>query len=725
MAQAPVLVVAIGALQDQPKSNRAIATCGLRCALICLISSSPAWSQSTPSAGAPPPTGQAQPSQGTAVLPPITVTGYAEPVEKSDLSNDPAANPASVTVLKLPEEKKRNNRDYVDLLKPITGVAANNFDQGGVGFGFTMRGFSERSNGGGVAYTIDGVPVNLPSHPLTNGYGDLTPLIPELLDTVILTRGPFDVRFGANALGGSTQFITQDAPPPGVVVTGGNYDFARVFADYPTVAGPVNGYVSLLGATTDGYRDNSDLKQLNTFNKFRFPMSGGVGSVRVQVFGDRFGAPGFIRRELVAVGTLSPRTAVNSTDGGRTDLQVLSFNYKQYDDQPLTVNIYAMHSDLDRYSNRTSTIPVNPDLPGQNLQTDDRSTFGGTVEKYYRWNFANGMGADLFVGAGVRVDIATSEVFNSIRRVPGVQTENTDFTLTNPYAYVQSNFKPLSWLKLTGGFRYDELFFDIHDKQRQLNVSPSVGVSQPKAGVVVTPVRGLDFFANYGRGFLPPSATGGQLSRNPDLGASILATKEIGVQFNSADGVWHVLADVYRTTFSNEILNQPPPLFPIYLGPSKRDGFDVEARVRVYKDNGRTLSLWANYSKLDGELVGRATGEFIPDVSDFFAKYGFDLAWPLKGTDSGEVITLSFAQGWEGPRPLNTTNTLKTKTYSRIDAKLAYSNQAWKGFGAYVGVISYPDRILEETAFTFGTPITVGVSPKSRLTVQGGVFISF
>lgn len=93
-----------------------------------------------------------------------------------------------------------------------------------------MRGFSQRSNGGGVAYLIDGVPVNLPGHALTNGYCDLTPLVPELLDQIILARGPFDVRFGANALGGSVQFVTQDKPTPGVALSAGSFDFGRGFA---------------------------------------------------------------------------------------------------------------------------------------------------------------------------------------------------------------------------------------------------------------------------------------------------------------------------------------------------------------------------------------------------------------------------------------------------------------------------------------------------------------
>ena len=687
-----------------------------RCARVLLaiiVSFSPlAYSQTDPLAS--------QSTQGVVTLPGVTVTD--RPVSKSELTDDPAANAASVTVIKFPDEQKRNLRDYTELFKPIMGVSANNFDQGGIGFGFTLRGFSQRSNGGSAAVFIDGIPVNLPSHTLTNGYADLTPLIPELVDRFILTRGPFDVRAGANALGGSLQITTLDAPATGVALSGGSYEYGRALGVISGGSSSVSGYGSLLVAGQEGYRDNAELDQFNTFNKVLFRLPGGVAAVRAQIFKDTFGAPGFLNRTLLENGTLNPRDSVNSTDGGQTEVQILSFNYRQASDQPLSGNAYVMHSELDRYSTRAFTVPRNTGLAGQALQTDDRTTFGGSVEKYLRWGLPYGMGAGLLAGLGVRVDDVKSAQFNTVRRVPGTQTENTEFTLTNPFAYVQLDWKPVAWTKITGGFRYDRLFYDIDDRTRNLSVSPKVGVTQPKAGLVVTPFHGLDFFANYGQGFLAPSAIGGQISRNPNLEASELSTREIGVQYNSPNGVWHFLADVYRTNFTNEIFNQPAPLLPIPLGPSRRDGFDLEARVRLFQQGPHALSVFANYSEVDGELVNRTGGTSIPDVAEYLIKYGFDFALPL-GAAAAHLVTLSAAQVWEGPKPLNTTNTLTTKKFSRIDAKVSYANANWKGFGAYLGFIVYPDRRYEETAFTFGTPTTVGVSPKAPLTVQAGVFI--
>ena len=672
--------------------------------------------------------GVAQTPAGTSttpVLPLIQITGYPEPVDKSELTNDPGANPASVSVLRLPDEKKRNNRSYEDIFKPIMGVAANNFDQGGVGFGITMRGFSERSNGGNVAVSIDGVPVNLPSHTLTNGYADLTPLIPELFDVLTLTRGPFDIRSGANALGGSLQITTLDAPQRGAALSGGNYYFGRGYGALPFAAGSVSGYASLVGSSMEGYRTNSELRQVNTFNKVHFDVPGALASMRLQVFADEFGAPGFLNRTLVENGTLHPRTPINTTDGGQTDLQVLSFHYKQTNDQPLTATAYVQHSKLDRYSNRTSTVPIPETSPGQNLQQDMRWVYGGTVEKYFRWALPNGMGADLVTGAGVRRDVVESRQFNTIQRVRTAQTENTDFTLLNPYAYVQADFRPWRWLKLTGGVRYDRLSFDIDDRQRNLDVSPDISIVQPKGGIILTPLPGLNFFANYGRSFLPPTAVGGQLSRNPELDASRLASREVGVQYRSPDGGLKVLVDAYKTTFTNEILNQPPPLLPIYLGPSERNGWDAEIRGRLYRDGGRTISAFINYSKIEGELVGRATGTSIPDVAEFFVKYGADVAWPMQLWGGARQLTFSISQVWEGPKPITATESLKTRTFSRIDAKVSLSSLDPRGISCYLTVIGYPDRTLEESAFTFGTPVSVGVSPKARVTAHAGLFIPF
>ncbi len=716
------------------------------------------------------PSDSAEPSLG---LPPISKTSYVLGISKSELSSSQAANPSSTTVIRYSEETTRLVRDYQSLLKPIAGVSANDFGQNGVGFGLTLRGFSSRSNGSNVAVYIDGVPVNQASHRSSNGNGDLSPLIPELVDSFELTRGPFDVRVGPHALAGSAHYTTADEPTSGVLAKGGSFGYARGVAVYGFDAGEVKGYGSLVASTQDGYRDNSDWDQVNTFNKFLFPMFDGTASLRFQIYDSDFGSPGFTNRARIRNGTISEKQARSPTDGGSDKLQNLVFNYQEKGDQPIIANAYVVHNDYTRIASRAgignAANPLNdPTLPltGAQINTpgvqfiteDDRIQYGGKIEKYARSELPAGMGIDLLVGTGVAVDDTESNEFRSVagnKTIPNVicitGTANAvggctaggratnalvDFTLANPFAYVQSNFKPVSWLKLTGGLRYDKLYFDIDDRTNPAlttNVSTDLGVLQPKAGVTVTPFVGFDVFANYGEGFRPPSVIGNQLLRDPNTPESILETQEVGFQYNSADGVLHFLASRYHTTFSNEITVNQATLLPLSLGPSIREGYDIEGRVRAYQQGQTALSFYASYSPVTkSDLVNQTSGTVIPDIAEFFVKYGFDLTVPIGGDFSPHLLTLSVGQVWEGPRsltanpaqvPLAGQGPYRTETYSRIDAGLTYTNTDWKGFSVFVDGTFYPDNRLEETAFLFSN--RVGVAAKPETTISGGVFIPF
>ena len=627
------------------------------------------------------------------------------------------------------EEQTRNLRNYNDLLKPLAGVAANDFDQGGVGYGLTLRGFSERSNGGNVALFIDGVPINLPGNRTTNGYGDLSPLIPELIESFELIRGPFDVRAGPFELAGSARYETRDAPSSGAVLKGGSDEFGRAFVAYNVGRGAVRAYGSLMLSTTDGYRDNSKWRQLNSFNKLTFPMLAGSGSLRLQVYESDYGSPGYINRDRVRAGTLDEKTARNPSDGGNTSLRNLVFNYKQDSDSPIAANAYVILADQDRFSSRGNTIPVLPTTPGvQFLTTDKRTVYGGMIEKRFRTDLAENVPFDLLIGGGTRVDDVTSNEFRTTNRiVTGHATTIgtlVDFDVTNLFGYVEANLSPVAWLKLTAGVRYDRLDYDIRDRTRSvvLRVKSGLNVWQPTAGVILMPVNGLELFANYGRGFRPPSPIGNtQLLFDRKFPEATIKAKEFGVLYKDANRRWRLRASYYHTSFTDEIFGQPPPLTPILLGPSVRKGYDIEGQAVVLRSRDSDLSIYASYSKVDGRLKDPPVGQgsILPEVANFFVKYGFD----YRLHRDQHSFDLSFGQVWEGPKSLDSRGVFRTKTFSRIDVAGSYANDRWKGVSLFANAIVYPDRRLEETAFVFANQ--VGVAAKPRVTLTAGTFIPF
>ena len=60
------------------------------------------------------------------------------------------------------------------------------------------------------------------------------------------------------------------------------------------------------------------------------------------------------------------------------------------------------------------------------------------------------MGLGLLTGGGIRYDTVDSEQFSSRRRNPVAPTADVNFQQMNPFTYLQLDFKPARWVKLTG-----------------------------------------------------------------------------------------------------------------------------------------------------------------------------------------------------------------------------------------------------------------------------------
>ena len=245
----------------------------------------------------------------------IQVTGAQTP-SKTALSPDPASLPGSTTVVTQAEIAKLSVVSYGDLLRPVTGLNINNFGLGGLGYGFSLRGFVDTEHGKDVAVFVDGVPSNVSAGLQANGYVDLNPLLPETIASFEVLRGPVSALYGNHALGGTIAFKTlADAPPSRIDLSGGSYSSGRALGLLGFQGNGFAGYSALEGYTTDGYRDNARDRRVNTFNKISFPMLSGTGSLRLQLFNDSYGESGYLiaPQSSRARSTREPRSTAPTT----------------------------------------------------------------------------------------------------------------------------------------------------------------------------------------------------------------------------------------------------------------------------------------------------------------------------------------------------------------------------------------------------------------------------
>lgn len=650
-------------------------------------------------------------------LPAVEVASGRQPALRTTLSASASALPANTSTVEADALGRLPVLSYGDVFRPLTGFDVSNYHQGGVGYGISLRGFTDAEHGRDIAFYIDGMPINEVSSIHTPNYADLNPLIPDSVERIEVIRGPFSVEYGDSNLGGAVIVTTKRAEPlASVSLSGGSFSTVRGVATYSRTDGPVQPFLAFEGFGTDDYRRNSGTRRLNSFNKVSIPLEdGAMLSLRAQIYDTSFDAPSYINRDAVRAGALSPRVPQNFADGGSKSLQNLVATYVAgTPDDELSATLFFSHDTFNRYTDFGG---------GQRGQEEERSYGGGRIRKVWTTSLFDMLPMQLLVGANWRSDdIAVQAGPSGGRQLTGLSTD-LHIAEHNLAGFAQVQVKPAPWLKLTGGARYDQFIYDVSNRLTPAN-SPNVAphAISPKAGIAVTPVPWLELYGNYGQGFRSPSAAG-ELLDNPRLQPLKLESKEVGAQVRY-DRV-SFLVDAYTTDIANEAF-QPVPGLPVRnLGRSRREGMDFEAKVDAWRDDASRVSVFANYGFVDARLLGAAPAAYVPNVPESVVNAGteFDVA-----TRDGERLSGTSYLSFIGRKFLAEDGSARTHPFPRVTARLAYRwLDGWTTFGQAVW---YPGSRLGEAAFNFGpatgaTSADVYVSPMPRLTLLAGLSYGF
>ncbi|MDC7784465.1 TonB-dependent receptor [Rhodoplanes sp. TEM] len=635
---------------------------------------------------------------------------------RGQLSTAASAQPAASTTLDSAWISRTPVSTYGDLFRSVPGMNVSNFGQGAIGYGISMRGFNEGDHGRDVAYAIDGVPVNIVSSLHIPSYADLNPLIPETVRSIEIIRGPFSVEFGDANVGGSVNIVTKRSEPfATVTASGGSFATGRGLATISSQGGAFEPYVAWEGYRTDGYRDNSFIDRYNGFNKVSTRVGeDGVLSLRVQAYGTDFGAASYISRDAVRAGTLSPKTAINDTDGGNRYYENIVANYVSgATDQELSGVLFVSHDTFNRWSDFGS---------GQRWQNDERVTAGGTIRKVWTGAVSDVLPVQILAGGNWRTDLIDSFQGRTVARHLTTAQLSAATEQTNLAGFAQLQVKPTEWLKITGGGRFDQFYYDVTDNLTPANsITTSPGVLSPKAGLSITPLSWLELYGNYGQGFRSYGST--ELIDNPALKPFKIESQEAGARL-VFDRV-SIQGDVWTTTSENESFQAAPSLPVTYLGAARRDGFDIDTRFALVREPGRNIALFANYGGVRAVLLDAAPSYYVPNVPSYVANLGIDFDVATRGT---ERLYGSAYVTFVGKKNLTQDGLLSTEPYSRVTGRLAY---AWaEGWTAFTQATWYPGDTTSEIALNFGDVVNASsadiyTSPQARLAVTAGLIYRF
>jgi hypothetical protein len=216
-------------------------------------------------------------------------------------------------------------RSAQDLLRLVPGLFIAQHQGGGKAEQIFLRGF-DADHGTDVNISVDGMPVNMPSHAHGQGYADLHFLIPETVSGYEFGKGPYYANKGDFTTAGYVAYTTQNVLERNMVkVETGEFNTARVLAMANLFNDKTKGrsaYIAADGLYSDGgpFSIPEHFKRLNLFGKFLAPLGADNQlTLILSSMSSNWRASGEIPNRAVTEGYIKNRFgAIDSAQGGQT-----------------------------------------------------------------------------------------------------------------------------------------------------------------------------------------------------------------------------------------------------------------------------------------------------------------------------------------------------------------------------------------------------------------------
>jgi uncharacterized protein affecting Mg2+/Co2+ transport len=454
-----------------------------------------------------------------------------------------------------------------EVLEYIPGMVVTQHSGDGKANQYFLRGMN-LDHGTDFATTVNGVPVNLPSHAHGQGYSDLNFLIPELVSRVDYRKGPYAAADGDFSSAGSAHFVYRTRlERPLAEFTLGPHGYQRAW-----VAGSkeVGEGVTLLLA---GERLNNNgpwtvpegLRKANA----QLILSGGSAregwSTSLSAYSAHWNATDQVPQRLIDAGSYLGQAfgrfdSLDASDGASTRRTSFSGRWHRADEREMTqVTGYLLQYDLSLFSNFTYRLERASD---QFAQTDHRTVLGGHA--FHSW-FAQLDGQRTVrntLGVQLRQDRIQAALFDTVERQIQTMVRDDGVRQTQLGVYAENETGWLPWLRSVAGLRADQASVRVISHiQPQNSGSTAATQLSPKLSVILGPWQKTEFFLHAGRGFHSNDARGATARVDPRTGLPIDPVpllvgsrgQEIGLKSEILAG-WQTTLALWRLDFDSELV---------------------------------------------------------------------------------------------------------------------------------------------------------------------------
>lgn len=439
-----------------------------------------------------------------------------------------------------------------EVLETVPGLIATQHSGSGKANQYFLRGFN-LDHGTDFSTSVDGVPINLPTHAHGQGYLDMNFLIPEVIDLVEYKKGPYYSEVGDFSSAGTADIKLVNRLDRNIakVGVGANNFFRGLLAGSPEVGDGVLLY-ALEAQHYDGpwvVPENAD--KYNGVLKYSAGTNQRGVSLALMGYYQNWTATDQIAQRAVDSGQISRFGTLEPFDGGKTERYTLNGSWWNTgaDDSRTQANVFASYYALNLFSNFTYFLD-NPARGDQFEQADRRGIFGGNVS--HQWfNSLFGKNVSNTVGAQVRHDeIFQVGLFNTDDRARFNTVRDDEVSQSSVGLFVDNEIQWNQVVRTIVGLRGDLFYFDVNTDTRVNSGDDADTILSPKASLILGPWHKTEYYLNLGLGYHSNDARGTTIRVDPSSGASVdrvdplVRSKgaEIGIRTTAMRGLNSTLA---------------------------------------------------------------------------------------------------------------------------------------------------------------------------------------
>jgi len=456
-----------------------------------------------------------------------------------------------------------------EVLEFVPGLIVTQHSGDGKANQYFLRGFN-LDHGTDFATTVNGLPVNMPTHGHGQGYSDLNFLMPELVDRIEYRKGPYFAKNGDFASAGSADIAYRTRlDAPFAALTLGENGFRRALVAGSAEVGTSG--LQLLGAVELQRNDGPwTVPEGLHKNNGLLTLSGGTAargwSASLMGYSAHWTSTDQIPERLIAAGRYEGKPfgrfdSLDPSDGGETRRSSLSGEWHETNETGAThIAAYAIDYRLKLFSNFSYALE-RPDDGDQFSQQDRRQVYGFSASRALEHSLG-ALPARTEIGVQLRQDRIRVGLFDTVqRRVSG--TTRDDKVREGLYGlYAQTAIELTPWLRSVVGLRADVARFSVDSLSNAANSGRSRDhLLSPKLSLIAGPWAKTEFFFNAGRGFHSNDARGTTATVDPKTGDAVdkvpglVASRgmELGARTEWIPGLQSSLA-LWKLDFDSELV---------------------------------------------------------------------------------------------------------------------------------------------------------------------------